>query len=67
MHTRVFRFAPSPNGYLHFGHAYSALVNDDIARQCNGRLLLRIEEFEPWSFSSRRVSCSGSSKYHTPR
>ena len=46
MHTRVFRFAPSPNGYLHLGHAYSALVNDDIARQCNGRLLLRIEDID---------------------
>jgi len=46
MHTRVFRFAPSPNGHLHLGHAYSALVNDDIARQCNGRLLLRIEDID---------------------
>ena len=46
MHTRVFRFAPSPNGHLHLGHAYSALVNDDIARRCNGRLLLRIEDID---------------------
>jgi glutamyl-Q tRNA(Asp) synthetase len=46
MHTRVFRFAPSPNGYLHLGHAYSALVNDDMVRQCNGRLLLRIEDID---------------------
>ena len=46
MHTRVFRFAPSPNGYLHLGHAYSALVNDDMARQCNGRPLLRIENID---------------------
>ena len=46
MHTRVFRFAPSPNGHLHLGHAYSALVNDDMARQCNGRLLLRIEDID---------------------
>jgi len=46
MHTRVFRFAPSPNGYLHLGHAYSALVNDDMARQCNGSLLLRIEDID---------------------
>ena len=46
MHTHVFRFAPSPNGFLHLGHAYSALVNDDIARRCNGRLLLRIEDID---------------------
>ena len=46
MHTRVFRFAPSPNGYLHLGHAYSALINDEIARQHNGRLLLRIEDID---------------------
>ena len=46
MHTRVFRFAPSPNGNLHLGHAYSALVNDDMARQCDGRLLLRIEDID---------------------
>ena len=42
----VFRFAPSPNGHLHLGHAYSALVNDDMARQCNGSLLLRIEDID---------------------
>ena len=42
----VFRFAPSPNGYLHLGHAYSALLNADLARQANGRLLLRIEDID---------------------
>jgi glutamyl-Q tRNA(Asp) synthetase len=46
MHTRVFRFAPSPNGYLHLGHAYSALVNDEMARAANGRLLLRVEDID---------------------
>lgn len=42
----VFRFAPSPNGYLHLGHAYSALVNQKLARQAGGRLLLRIEDID---------------------
>jgi len=46
MHTRIFRFAPSPNGYLHLGHAYSALLNADMARECGGRLLLRIEDID---------------------
>lgn len=46
MHTRVFRFAPSPNGYLHLGHAYSALLNYDMARACGGQLLLRIENID---------------------
>jgi glutamyl-Q tRNA(Asp) synthetase len=42
----VFRFAPSPNGYLHLGHALSALVNFDMARAAGGRLLLRIEDID---------------------
>ncbi|MGE3364547.1 MAG: glutamyl-Q tRNA(Asp) synthetase [Rhizobiaceae bacterium] len=42
----VFRFAPSPNGELHLGHAYSALLNDKLARQTGGRLLLRIEDID---------------------
>jgi glutamyl-Q tRNA(Asp) synthetase len=46
MHTRVFRFAPSPNGYLHLGHAYSALLNADMARNVGGRLFLRIEDID---------------------
>lgn len=43
----VFRFAPSPNGYLHLGHAYSALLNFDLARRSGGRFLLRIEDIDP--------------------
>ena len=43
----VLRFAPSPNGYLHRGHAYSALLNADFADRLNGRLLLRIEDIDP--------------------
>src|SRR6185437_12641091 len=42
----VFRFAPSPNGYLHLGHAYSALLNHDMAQAAGGRLLLRIEDID---------------------
>src|ERR1700753_919459 len=45
--TPVFRFAPSPNGFLHLGHAYSALLNFDLARASGGRLLLRIEDIDP--------------------
>jgi glutamyl-Q tRNA(Asp) synthetase len=42
----VFRFAPSPNGHLHLGHAYSALLNFDLARQSGGTFLLRIEDID---------------------
>jgi glutamyl-Q tRNA(Asp) synthetase len=42
----VFRFAPSPNGYLHLGHALSALINFELARAAGGRLLLRIEDID---------------------
>ena len=46
MYSRVLRFAPSPNGYLHLGHAYSALLNQDMVRDLGGRLLLRIEDID---------------------
>ena len=42
----VFRFAPSPNGYLHLGHALSALVDFEMTRQMGGRFLLRIEDID---------------------
>ena len=42
----VFRFAPSPNGALHLGHAYSALLNEGLARRSGGALLLRIEDID---------------------
>jgi glutamyl-Q tRNA(Asp) synthetase len=42
----VFRFAPSPNGYLHLGHAFSALTNQARAQESGGRLLLRIEDID---------------------
>ena len=46
MTTPVFRFAPSPNGHLHLGHALSALSNFDLARAAGGRFLLRIEDID---------------------
>ena len=42
----TFRFAPSPNGDLHLGHAYSALLNQKLASAAGGRLLLRIEDID---------------------
>ena len=42
----VFRFAPSPNGYLHLGHALSALINFDMAQRTRGWLVLRIEDID---------------------
>jgi glutamyl-Q tRNA(Asp) synthetase len=45
--TPVFRFAPSPNGELHLGHALSAILNFDMAREAGGRFLLRIEDIDP--------------------
>lgn len=40
------RFAPSPNGPLHLGHAYAALVAHDLARARGGAFLLRIEDID---------------------
>ena len=42
----VTRFAPSPNGPLHLGHAFAALVAHDLARERGGRFLLRIEDID---------------------
>ena len=42
----ITRFAPSPTGPLHLGHAYSALVAFELARSMNGRFLLRIEDID---------------------
>ena len=42
----VVRFAPSPNGYLHLGHAYSALLAFDMAVRAGGTFLLRIEDID---------------------
>ncbi len=42
----TFRFAPSPTGYLHLGHAYSAILNHDEAKARGGRFVLRIEDID---------------------
>jgi glutamyl-Q tRNA(Asp) synthetase len=42
----VTRFAPSPTGYLHLGHAFSALTAFDAAQAAGGRFLLRIEDID---------------------
>jgi glutamyl-Q tRNA(Asp) synthetase len=42
----VTRFAPSPNGPLHMGHALSAIIAHDLARAAGGRFLLRIEDID---------------------
>jgi glutamyl-Q tRNA(Asp) synthetase len=44
--SSAFRFAPSPNGYLHLGHALSAFTDFDMARAAGGRFLLRIEDID---------------------
>ena len=43
----VTRFAPSPTGRLHLGHAYSAVMAHDLARETGGTFLLRIEDIDP--------------------
>ncbi|MDG5752235.1 tRNA glutamyl-Q(34) synthetase GluQRS [Qipengyuania sp. XHP0211] len=42
----VTRFAPSPNGPLHLGHAYSAIIAHDLAKERGGKFLLRIEDID---------------------
>jgi glutamyl-Q tRNA(Asp) synthetase len=54
MHA-VTRFAPSPTGQLHLGHAYSALRAHDFARQHGGTFLLRIEDIDPGRVRARYV------------
>lgn len=44
--TVITRFAPSPTGRLHLGHAYSAIRAHDFARASGGRFLLRIEDID---------------------
>lgn len=54
MHV-VTRFAPSPTGRLHLGHAYSALRAHDFAREGDGTFLLRIEDIDPGRVRSEFV------------
>lgn len=51
----VTRFAPSPTGRLHLGHAYSALLAHDFARNRDGAFLLRIEDIDPGRARSEHV------------
>lgn len=44
MTAEVTRFAPSPTGYLHLGHAFAAIFAAEVARESGGRFLLRIED-----------------------
>ena len=45
-YPEITRFAPSPTGYLHLGHAYAALFAEKFARETGGRFILRIEDIE---------------------
>jgi glutamyl-Q tRNA(Asp) synthetase len=44
--NHIVRFAPSPTGRLHIGHAWSAILNHDAARAAGGRFVLRIEDID---------------------
>lgn len=46
MSRPVFRFAPTPNGPLHLGHAFSAMLNHALSGETGGRFLLRIEDID---------------------
>lgn len=47
MMSTITRFAPSPSGELHLGHAFAALFAADLAHRAGGRFLLRIEDLDP--------------------
>ena len=52
----VFRFAPSPNGELHLGHALSALVGFERAQALGGRFLVRIEDIDAGRTRSKFIA-----------
>ncbi len=43
----VMRFAPNPSGPLHIGHARAVILNDELVKKYNGKLILRIEDTDP--------------------
>jgi len=43
----VMRFAPNPSGYLHIGHARTAIMNDEYAKKYGGKFILRLEDTDP--------------------
>lgn len=55
----LLRFAPSPNGRLHLGHAYSAILNDQVAQRIGGTWLLRIEDVDPVRANPENVAGIG--------
>ena len=54
-HETATRFAPSPTGPLHLGHAYSAILAHDFARERGGMFMLRIEDIDPGRSRSEHV------------
>ncbi|MBO0741717.1 MAG: tRNA glutamyl-Q(34) synthetase GluQRS [Hyphomicrobiaceae bacterium] len=56
MDKPVFRFAPSPNGELHLGHAFSALIGYERACASGGRFLVRIEDLDKGRARARYVA-----------
>ena len=52
----VYRFAPSPNGELHLGHAFSAILNFELAKRSGGQFFLRIEDIDQARSSSENIS-----------
>ena len=40
------RFAPSPTGHMHLGHAFSALFASELAKKINGKFFVRIEDID---------------------
>ena len=56
MDKPVFRFAPSPNGELHLGHAFSALIGYERACAAGGRFLVRIEDIDKGRARARYIA-----------